>query len=57
MRFTYESPEGLKAGLKRTFSQINQEKIEYIDSKEWKPLLYTITFFHSVVQVTIILFC
>ncbi|KAL0234370.1 hypothetical protein PCE1_001406 [Barthelona sp. PCE] len=45
-----EPPQGLKAGLKRTFDAFNSDILDQIDKPQWKPLLYTLCFVHSIVQ-------
>ncbi|KAL0211729.1 hypothetical protein RCL1_005355 [Eukaryota sp. TZLM3-RCL] len=45
-----EAPQGIKAGLKRTYNWVTQDLLDQVDKPEWKPLFYTLTFFHSVLQ-------
>ncbi|CAD5118803.1 DgyrCDS7483 [Dimorphilus gyrociliatus] len=49
-RFTNEPPEGIRAGLKRTYGSITQEVLDMSNMMQWKPLLYAISFLHSVIQ-------
>lgn len=51
IKFTNEPPQGVRAGLKRTYGLINQDKLEYIETIYWRPLLYTTSFLHSIIQV------
>ncbi|KAL0227411.1 hypothetical protein P9112_014735 [Eukaryota sp. TZLM1-RC] len=45
-----EAPQGMKAGLKRTYNWVNQDLLDQVDKPEWKPLLYALTFLHSIEQ-------
>ncbi|NXF67302.1 DYH8 protein, partial [Ciccaba nigrolineata] len=50
IKFTNEPPQGIRAGLKRTFSAINRDLLDVSNVPMWKPLLYTVAFLHSTVQ-------
>jgi dynein heavy chain len=50
IRFTNEPPQGLKAGLKRTYAWLTQDMLDMSNRPQYKPLLYGLSFLHSVVQ-------
>jgi dynein heavy chain len=51
IKVTNEPPKGLKSGISRTFSTIvNQDFIDKIDSSQWRVIVFTICFMHSIVQ-------
>jgi len=46
-----EPPLGLRAGLCRSFiTMIDQDKLERIESSNWRRLLHALCFIHSIVQ-------
>lgn len=50
IKVTNEPPKGLKAGLYKTFTTIiTQEFLDKVDHNNWKPLIFTVCFLHSVV--------
>ncbi|XP_055861319.1 dynein axonemal heavy chain 8-like isoform X4 [Biomphalaria glabrata] len=50
VKFTNDPPQGIKAGLKRTYTSLSQEFIDIFNLPQWRPLLYTVSFLHTVVQ-------
>jgi len=50
IKFTNEPPQGIRAGLKRTFSEYDQDYLDINNLKEWKPLIYAVAFLHTTVQ-------
>jgi len=50
IKFTNEPPQGLKAGIKKTFAGVSQEQLDITNATQWKPMLFGVAFMHSVVQ-------
>ena len=41
---------GIRAGLKRSFSEYDQDYLDISNLPEWKPLIYAVAFTHTTVQ-------
>ncbi|XP_060520516.1 dynein axonemal heavy chain 8 isoform X2 [Cylas formicarius] len=50
IKFTNEAPSGIRAGLLRTYTSMNQDMLDYSDAWQYIPLIYAISFLHTVVQ-------
>ena len=50
IKLTNEPPRGVKAGLRRTYTGLSQDLLDAIEHADWKPMLYSIAFLHTVVQ-------
>lgn len=50
IKFTNEPPQGIRASMKRTYQTFTQDYLDYTSAFQWPPLLYTVAFFHTVVQ-------
>ena len=50
IKYTFEPPQGVKAGLKRTYTNTSKETLEYSNLPQWKPMYYTVAFLHTTVQ-------
>ncbi|KAB0798200.1 hypothetical protein PPYR_09193 [Photinus pyralis] len=50
IKFTNEPPSGIRAGLMRTYGSMNQDMLDNNDQWQYLPLIYAISFMHSVVQ-------
>jgi dynein heavy chain len=51
MKVTNEPPSGIRAGMLRSFTAlVDQEKLDRIESGNWRVLVYSLCFLHSIVQ-------
>ena len=50
IKYTAEPPQGLRAGLKRTYNLVTTETLELSNMPQWKPMLFTTAFLHTIVQ-------
>ena len=50
-KVTNEPPAGMRAGLQRSYATImDQDRLERIDTAQWRKLTHALCFLHSVVQ-------
>jgi dynein heavy chain len=51
IKVTNEPPAGMKAGLHRSYTTaVDTERLQRVEVKEWRQLVFTICFLHSTVQ-------
>ncbi|CAH8577937.1 unnamed protein product [Schistosoma turkestanicum] len=50
IKFTNEPPQGIRAGLKRTYATFTQDYLDINNRPQWKPMIYAISFLHTTVQ-------
>lgn len=50
IKFTNEPPQGLKAGLKRTYANVTQDQLDVVNVSHWRPMMFSVAFLHSIVQ-------
>ena len=50
IKYTNEPPQGIKAGLKRTYVNITQDFLEISNMPQWRPMLFGVAFLHTVLQ-------
>ena len=50
LKITNEPPKGIKASMIKTYSTVvNQDLIDQFEFKEWRSLIFTLSFLHSLV--------
>lgn len=54
VKLTNEPPKGVKANLARSYNQLGPEVLDSCPGKpnEWRRLLFSLTMFHAVLQVS-----
>ena len=50
LKVVTEPPNGLKLNMRANFFKLTEEQLSECPSKSFKPLVYTLAFFHAVVQ-------
>ncbi|XP_017775151.1 PREDICTED: dynein heavy chain 8, axonemal [Nicrophorus vespilloides] len=50
IKFTNEPPSGIRAGVLRTYTSMNQDMLDYSDQPQYIPLVYAISYLHTIVQ-------
>ncbi|KAH9591062.1 Dynein heavy chain 5, axonemal [Schistosoma haematobium] len=50
IKFTNEPPQGIRAGIKRTYATFTQDYLDINNRPQWKPMIYAISFLHTTVQ-------
>ena len=50
LKFTNEPPEGIRASMKRTYTDITQDNLDYSNHPAWPTMLYAVAFLHTIVQ-------
>ena len=50
IKYTNEPPQGIRSGLKRIYSDITQDNLDYSSNDCWPTLLYSVAFTHTIVQ-------
>lgn len=49
LKVVTEPPDGLGQNIKNTFSRIGEEVFEECPQKQFRPMLYVLSFFHAVI--------
>eukprot|EP01012_Entosiphon_sulcatum_P023110 TRINITY_DN280_c0_g1_i1.p1 TRINITY_DN280_c0_g1~~TRINITY_DN280_c0_g1_i1.p1 ORF type:complete len:2686 (+),score=823.42 TRINITY_DN280_c0_g1_i1:5663-13720(+) len=50
IKLTNEPPQGMQAGILRSYSWLTQDVLDNFRRTEWKPMLFSICVLHSLVQ-------
>ena len=50
IKFTNEPPQGIRASMKRTLTDVPQDLLDYSPSPSWPTLVYTVAFLHTVLM-------
>ena len=50
IKYTNEPPQGIRSGLKRTYADVTQDTLDYSSNDSWPTLLFSVGFFHTIVQ-------
>ncbi|XP_076677676.1 dynein heavy chain 8, axonemal kl-3 isoform X2 [Andrena cerasifolii] len=50
IKYTYEPPQGVRAGLLATYSAMSQDMLDQCDSVQYIPIIYAVSFLHTIVQ-------
>jgi dynein heavy chain len=50
LKVVNEPPNGLKMNMKNTLSKVTEEQLEACPHRAFRPLVFTLAFFHAVVQ-------
>lgn len=53
LKIVTEPPNGLKLNLRATYSKLSFNVLNLCSHKAYRPLIYVLSFFHAVVQVSI----
>lgn len=51
IKITSEAPMGIKAGMRSSYQWVTQDMLEAVPRQEWRQLLFTMCWVHSLVQV------